>query len=138
MKVQDIVAGVNAKLAGETLTYTQMRLFLDEVIDDINAALSANFPTFDNISSSGEYTAFPDRYIRSVVITGAAYKFYVTDEEGNQTAPQYQWDYQDRLFLMKRDYIELVPEEYQEPDHGYITYPQNAVDSYSQPLFRGW
>ena len=137
MKVLDIVAGVNAKLAGETLTYTQMRLFLDEVIDDINAALSADFPTFEGIPSNGEYTAFPDRFIRSVIITGVAYKFYVTDEEGNQTAPQYQWDYQDRLFLMKRDYIELVPEEYQIAEQGYITYPQNSPGD-TRPLWSGW
>ena len=28
MQIQDIVSGVNAKLAGETLTFTEMRLFL--------------------------------------------------------------------------------------------------------------
>ena len=137
MTIQNIVAGVNAKLAGETLTYTQLRIFLDEVIDDINAALASNFPTFEDIASNGEYTAFPDRYIRSVIITGAAFKFYVTDEEGNQTAPQYQWDYQDRLFLMKRDYAGQVPTECQMPDQGYITYPQDSPGD-TRPLWEGW
>lgn len=80
MQIQDIVSGVNAKLAGETLTFTEMRLFLDEVIDDINAALNANFPVFSTLAANANYNFFPDRYIRSVVIVGAASKFYVTDE----------------------------------------------------------
>ena len=136
MRIQDIVAGVNAKLAGETLTYTQLRLFLDETVDDINAALSADFPTFENYSSSDEYTAIPDKYIRSVIIVGAAYKFYITDEEGILTANQYQWDYQERLFIMKRDYIEQVPEEYRLPDQGYVEYPQPG--STVTTMWRGW
>lgn len=120
MLVSDIVSGVNAKLAGETLTYNQLRLFLDETIDDINAALNAKFPVFTGLTDSADYNFFPDKYIRSVVITGAANKFYVTDEEGIMTAQQYSYDYSDRLFIMKRDYSCRVPEEYQEGLQGYV------------------
>jgi len=137
MQIQNIVAAVNAKLAGETLTYTQMRLFLDEVIDDINSELAADFPTFDTLTSSDAYTAFPDRYIRSVVVTGAAFKFYVTDEEGINTAQQYQYDYLDRMFRMKRDYAELVPEEYRLDDQGYVSGAPRDYDDLSN-AFGGW
>ena len=123
MTIANIVSGVNTKLAGETLTFNQMKLFLSEVIDDINAELNATFPSFDDLTSSDVYDAFPDNYIRSVVITGAAFKFYVTDEEGIATAQQYGYDYKDRLFRMKRDYSDKVPEEYQADGQGYLTGP---------------
>jgi len=137
MQIQNIVEGVNAKLAGETLTYTQMRIFLSEVIDDINAELAADFPSFDDLASNANYDAFPDKYVRSVVITGAAFKFYVTDEEGINTAQQYQYDYLDRLFRMKRDYAELIPEEYQLDDQGYVTGAPRDYDDLSN-AFGGW
>ena len=121
MTILNIVAGINAKLAGETLTFEQMRIFLDEVIDDINTSLGAKFPSFDDLTTSDSYTAIPDKYIRSVVFSGVASKFYITDEEGIVTATQYVYDYKDRLFFMQRDYINDVPEEYQDIDHGYIT-----------------
>lgn len=120
MLISNIVSGVNTKLAGETLTFNQMRLFLDETIDDINTALNAKFPTFEGLTDSDDYNYFPDKYIRSVVMTGAAHKFYVTDEEGILTAQQYSYDYSDRMFYMKRDYAHSVPEEYKEKGQGYI------------------
>ena len=137
MQIQDVVSGVNAKLAGETLTFTEMRLFLDEVIDDINAALNANFPVFSTLAANANYNFFPDRYIRSVVIVGAASKFYVTDEEGIETASQYAMDYAQRLFLMKRDYSMQVPEEYQAQDQGYLTGAPRTSGLQPSP-FVGW
>lgn len=136
MLVSDIVSGVNAKLAGETLTFNQMRLFLDETIDDVNSALDAKFPTFSGLTDSDDYNYLPDKYIRSVIITGAAYKFYVTDEEGINTAQQYSYDYSDRLFLMKRDYSNLVPEEYRAVEQGYI--PTTGDSVVFQTGWKGW
>lgn len=138
MTVQNIVAGVNAKLAGENLTYNQMRLFLDETIDDINNELSSNFPDFTEISAGGVYDFFPERYIRSVVILGAAYKFYVTDEEGAESAKQFQAEYRRNLFLMKRDYSERVPEAYQDFNKGYLTGPIETTSTDSQLLPWWW
>lgn len=113
MTIMNIISAINTKLAGETLTYNQLRLFMDEVVDDINTDLSAQFPTFEDYNEGDEYTAFPDKYIRSVLVTGAAAKFYTMDEEGIMTAQAYQYDYRDRLFAMVRDYSALVPTEYQ-------------------------
>ena len=64
MIITNIVSAINTKLAGETLTFNQLRLFMDEVIDDINAALSAKFPDFSTYSEGDTYNAFPDNYIR--------------------------------------------------------------------------
>ena len=139
MYIDQIVSGVNTKLAGETLTYNQMRLFLDECIDDINRELDANFPTFDGLTESSEYTAIPDKYIRSVIIVGAAFKFYITDEEGAVTAPQYGWDYKDNLFYMKRDYSCQVPEAYRNAEAGYVAAPTDSTTvPYIMPVWRGW
>ena len=68
-----------------------------------------------------EYNFFPDKYIRTVVIPGAAWHFYVMDEEGLQTAPQYMADYENGKFIMQRDMLYKIPEEYQDDDNqGFI------------------
>lgn len=135
MTITKIVSGVNAKLAGETLTYNQMHLFLDEVVDEINAELNATFPVFSDFPENFDYEFFPDRYIRSVVLCGAAYKFYVTDEEGILTAQQYAYDYANHLFLMKRDYSELVPEEFQAASTGAVIGPNGPAPDI---FWRSW
>ena len=124
MLISNIVNGVNTKLAGETMTFNQLKLFLSETIDDINRELCASYPSFDDLTESDNYNYFPDKYIRSVVIMGAAYKFYETDEEGIVTATQYHYDYMDNLFYMKRDYCCSVPEQYQDRDRGYVLGPE--------------
>lgn len=122
MNINDIVSKVNDELAGELLTYNELLPFLDQTIDDINAELDTNFPVFSEFSATTypdnypNYNFFPDRYIRNVVIKGTAYKFYVMDEEGIPTAQMYQYNYQDNMFRMVRDYLEDVPDEYK-ADH---------------------
>ena len=119
MTIDKIVKGVNDALAGELLTYNELLPYLDSVIDDINADLDSTFPvlsdfTFENYPEHyPNYDFFPEKYIRSVLIKGAAYKFYVADEDGIPTAQQYQSQYIDDKFRMQRDYIEKVPEEFQ-------------------------
>ena len=133
MQIIDIVSGVNAKLAGETLTFNELKLFLDETIDDINAELNTAFPAISEFQEYEDYDCIPDMYIRSVIIPGAAYKFYVTDEEGISTATQYQHDYAERMFRMKRDYSNQIPEEYQADKRGYLEGPE-----LHNPLTYGW
>ena len=137
MKIINIVSGVNTLLAGETLTLNQMRLFLDSTIDEINDKLSSKFPTFEGLTESNDYDFFPDNFIRSVVIKGTAYKFYVTDEEGIPTAVQYKFDYLDALFIMERDYSCKVPTEYQDYERGYVTSGETTAP-YIQMGWRGW
>lgn len=130
MHLNNITKYVNERLAGETLMYSQMILFLDSVIDDINAALNSCYPSFSDFTSDcypkyPNYNFFPDRYIRSVVILGAAYKFYVTDEEGIQTAQALQYEYQRNLFLMQRDFSLEVPEAFQNCGAGMLASSQS-------------
>ena len=74
-----------------------------------------------------------------VQITGAAYKFYVTDEEGIITATQYQYDYLNNLFAMKRDFSASVPEEFLADEKGYLVGPSALnADNIIQVGWSGW
>ena len=128
MDINTLVKLTNQKLAGETLLYSQLEPYFDDVIDKINTELNAIFPTFSehrerNQTDSGipAYTYFPDMYIRSVVVVGAAVGFYTVNEEGIITAQQMQVEYNTNLFMMKRDYSEQVPEQYKATGRGYLT-----------------
>jgi len=104
MELQKIVNAINKRLAGELLIYSELEIHLDAVIDEINNRLNSNFPAFSEFNSTDyanypDYNFFPDKYIRSVVIPGAAFKFYVTDEEGISTATKYEQEYQTNLFI---------------------------------------
>jgi hypothetical protein len=126
MLLPQIVKTVNRYLAGEMLTFNNMVVYLDEVVDEINVKLSSTFPTLSEaidaaIAVAGttvtlasfDYAYFPDNYIRTVLCKGAAYKFFTQDEEGMPSAEKYGWEYTDALFYMQRDYISSVPVEYQ-------------------------
>lgn len=114
----------NDALAGETLSYKEMLPHLDAAIDSINTKLNTIYPVFSEVpfnTSEDEYSFFPDKYIRLAVIPGAAWHFYVMDEEGLQTAPQYQADFENGKFIMQRDMLYKIPPEYQDDDQqGFI------------------
>lgn len=117
---------MNTYLAGETLTLKEQIPYLDFAIDELNAALNARYPTFTELlqkfPDAKQYDFFPDKYIRRVVVPGAAWNFYVTDEEGIQSATQYQADFEKGKFLMQRDMLYAIPEEFQAPEEaGFIT-----------------
>lgn len=129
MQINKIVDRLNQLLAGEMYDYSFFEPFLDETIDDINDALNTIYPCFSDVVAAGltEYNLFPERYIRNVVIKGAAHKFYTMDEEGIDSAEQYGWDYQKNLFMMYRDYSCAIPEEYQSESTGSVIF-QTAQD----------
>ena len=114
----------NEALAGETLSYKEMLPHLDAAIDSINTKLNTTYPVFSDVpygDADSAYAFFPDKYIRMVVIPGAAWHFYVMDEEGLQTAPQYQQDFENGKFIMQRDMLYKIPEEFQDDDHaGFV------------------
>ena len=128
MKYNTIVGLVSKQLADELVSESEMLSYMDRAIDDINARLNTVFPTFtefkeanadvDNLSL--DYTAIPDKYIRTVVIPGAAFKYYTTDEEGSYSAPKYEEDYKQGLFYMERDFSFSVPDEYRADEQGFI------------------
>lgn len=128
MLIKDIVNLINQKLAGELLSYSELRSFMDCVIDDINSQLNACYPTFSSLEASGEYVAFPDKYIRSVIVPGTAWYYYVVDEEGTATAQQFGADYSRNMFIMQRDMLYNIPEEYQADSlQGTVVSPIDAA-----------
>ena len=138
MTLTKITQRVNQYLAGENLSYSEIEIHLDSVMDDINHELDSTFPVFSEFPNTTpgypDYTFIPDRYIRSVVCLGAAFKFFLTDEEGAQVADRYDKEYQKALFMMKRDYSHKVPLEYQAEDQGFVEFETNEVDYSAHPI----
>ena len=135
MRYNIIVNQISKKLGDELVSESEMLSYMDAAIDDINARLNTVFPTFTEYKeqNSGiestllDYNLIPDKYIRTVVIPGAAFKYYTTDEEGGYSAPKYEEDYRQGLFYMERDFSFNVPEKYR----GDIVYGDpDEVDSY--------
>ena len=142
MEIRKIVDVINrGYIASDYLRYPDCAYFMDMVIDDINEALNARYPTLTEWDEfvddwnakvdeygldasykrdKSAYDAFPDRYIRSVLGVGTAVKFYGRDEEGEQVALDYQNRYQQALFMMVRDYHELVPRYFTNEFGGFI------------------
>ncbi len=125
----------NNYVISEYLYSEDISTYMDDVIHDINGNLQANFPTLSewpsyvekyNLENPGEflndkvYTAFPKRYLQNVVALGAALKFFTNDEEGEFVSGRYNVDYEKNMYLMVRDYINLVPEEFQNNEGGFI------------------
>lgn len=127
MLVSKIVSLINKSLADELCTPVELMGYMDRVVDDINTRLNSKFPTVSEFIDAAngitdpDYNVFPDKYIRTVLVTGAAYKYYVTDEEGAVTAQQYGTDYAQNLFYMERDYSFSIPEIYREDNQGFVT-----------------
>lgn len=128
MKYNALVSLISKHLADEIVSEGEMLSYMDRVIDDINNKLNATFPTFteyreanlETASDALDYQAFPDKYLRSVVVPGTAFKYYTTDEEGMYAAPKYEEEYKEGLFHMLRDYSLSVPEEYRADCQGYV------------------
>ena len=128
MQIKTLIESINTQLAGELLSIGELKDFVDKAIDDINTRLNTKFPVLsDVLGKQIEYTAIPDKYIRTVVIPGAAFKYYTTDEEGAAVAPKYEEEYLKGLFYMERDYMPIIPEEYLETDEqGHLHDPHFA------------
>ena len=135
MKFNQLINLINHKLADELLSPTQLLKHMDSVIDDINTQLNSTFPTFTEVMQENnyadiDYTAIPDRYLRSVVVVGAATKYYEIDEEGNPAAQSFAQDYKQQLFYMLRDYSYSIPEQYRALEvRGVIGLDNNELNS---------
>lgn len=144
MKYNTIIGLISKHLADELVSESEMLDYMDRVVDDINTRLNATFPTFTEFKEQNkdidpillDYTPIPDKYIRSVVIPGAAYKYYTTDEEGNYAAPKYAEEYELGLFYMVRDFSFSIPAEYQADEQGYVDM-QGFNEGLNIPVQRG-
>lgn len=144
MKYNTIISLISKQLADEIVSESEMLSYMDRVIDDINARLNTVFPTFTEFKEANsnvtnnllDYNVIPDKYIRTVVIPGTAYKYYTTDEEGGYAAPKYADDYETGLFYMLRDYSFSVPAEYRADDQGFVSLDVDEV-GLDNPFYRG-
>lgn len=140
MKIVDLVKLTNKYLAGEQLVYTRLLPFFDQVIDDINSRLNSTYPSFSSLEydvfypENAVYDYFPDAYVRSVVALGAAYYFYVMDEEGIETATKYEQKYLENLFYMVRDYIDHVPPFYRSDSSGSVFVNEDYFYPFTTPV----
>lgn len=141
MTLSKIVTRINALLADELYPYEYLEIYLDDVVDDINERLSATFPSFSEVVDEKtpmnfDYNFIPEKYIRTVIIKGAAFKFFIKDEEGIETAQAYGRDYQIALFNMQRDYMTEVPEEFKADNLAYVD--MNIDDPPEGIKIKGW
>ena len=127
MKYNTLVGLISKHLADEIVSESEMLSYMDRVIDDINTRLNSTFPTFTEYKEYNQdgiedldYTPIPDKYLRSVVVPGAAYKYYTTDEEGSYAAPKYEEEYRTALFYMERDFSFSIPQCYRADEQGYV------------------
>lgn len=137
MQIATLIQNINSQLADELFSIAELAVFVDKAIDEVNTRLNTKFPVLSDViteakaagSSSFEYSAIPDKYLRSVIVPGAAFKYYTTDEEGAAVAPKYEEEFLKGLFYMERDYLNLVPEQYQENiNQGWVNTPGVVSD----------
>lgn len=141
-----LVRDINIKLAGESLTWAQLQLYVDNVIDDINYTLNACYPTTAEMDAfilansqadvpSNLYSKdlldygrwnddilsiLPYSVVHRVIIVGAALKWLTADEEGLNTAPEFTQEYTKALFALQRDFCNKVPAKYQAINQGFV------------------
>lgn len=127
MLIKDILGRTNRLLDGELLSKDALTIHFDSTIDAINAKLNSTYPVFSELPvGTLEYTAFSDRYIRTVLCPGAAYHFYLMDEEGSPAAQAYGDMFANGLFLMMRDTLYNIPVAFQaDPLQGSV--PMNLT-----------
>lgn len=148
MLITKLIRYINTNyIISEYLSDTEILGYMDTVVDEINDRMQTRFPVFSEWASFVEdyntahaqdvdfvaldplvYTAFPSNYQRSVVAPGTAVNFFTNDEEGEQVAGKFYFQYERNLSNMVRDYFNQVPTMYQQIDGGYVTttYPGNT------------
>ena len=112
MQVSDLKTRINQDLAGELMSLKMMLSHINWAIDNINSELNACFPILKDTDT--EYTAIPDKYIRSVIVPGAVHHYYMVDDEGATGEQDFNQMFQNGLFIMLRDYSHLIPARYQD------------------------
>lgn len=143
MYIENLVKLINYKLADSLISQTVLLNHMDSVIDDINAMLSTVFPTFTEAiveegTNNPDYNHIPDKYLRSVVVVGAANKYYEVDEEGNQTAVMFAQEYRQNLFYMLRDYSISIPERYRDNFQGMVELSDESVGAPRMNIRGNW
>ena len=125
MEINRLTMLCNQRMAGELLRTDEWMPYWDEVVHDINNELNSKFPTvtafiLDTTNLLGtNYNFIPDKYMETVFVYGACTKYYDMDEEGIGPAQKFEQKYMEHKFMMLRDFVENIPEEFQADDAGF-------------------
>lgn len=130
----EIKKELNVLLNGELLPWRQLVGHLNYAIDEINTALNTCFPTISADSTANdlgqEYTAIPDKYIRSVVLPGAAHHYYMVDDEGTTSELDFARQFEAGKFYMLRDFSYNIPAEYRVQDNADGSFAGSVESTY--------
>lgn len=129
MVLLELKKSLNSLLAGEMLTMEMMKQHLNYAIDEVNTVMDTCFPAITSTELTDEYTAIPDKYIRSVILPGAAHHYYMVDDEGTTPEQDFLRQFEINKFYMLRDYSAQVPLEYQNSDLNIGSVPSEYEDS---------
>ena len=112
---------LNTMLNGELIPWKRLIQHINYAIDEINTVMNTEFPVVDYDSTaadmSTEYTAIPDKYIRSAVLPGAVHHYFMVDDEGTSPEIDFARQFEAGKFFMLRDYSASVPNEYKVQDN---------------------
>ena len=117
MTILEMKKSLNSLLAGEMLSFDMMKQHINFAIDEINTVMDTCFPDISSLTTESTYTAIPDKYIRSVVLPGAAHHYYMVDDEGTTPEQDFARQFEMGKFYMLRDYSYNVPSMYQVADN---------------------
>ena len=113
-----MLKALNETLAGEYLVWSQARPHLQWALDKLNDKLDTCFPDLTS-TAAGTYTddevedyPIPAKYIRAVLIPGAAHHFYLVDDEGTMSDMSFLQEMEEGMFKALRDFSPTIADEY--------------------------
>lgn len=113
--------------------------FINDAIQKINIEVGAIFPEIDEtlpvkLYEQEEYTAFPDKWIRMLIVPFAAGRIKENDSSQFEYIDWYrQFDL--NLERFKKDY--KIPEEFLDPDANHGRYVDDYTHNPYNPM-KGW
>lgn len=127
------------RVTDEDFELADMLGFINDAIQKINIEVSAIFPEIDETLPSKlyeqeEYTAFPDKWIRMLIVPFAAGRIKENDSSQFEYIDWYrQFDL--NLERFKTDY--KIPLEYQDPNSSNGRYEDDFSNNIFNPM-KGW
>lgn len=138
MELPRLIAHINL-VTDEDFELMPMLGFINDAINKINIETSAIFPEIDTtlplaLYAQEEYTAFPDKWINTLIIPFAAGRIKENDSSQFEYIDWYrQFDL--NLERFKRDY--KIPDEYKDADSNDGRY-EDSFDFNPYNPMRGW
>lgn len=138
MEFPSLMTHIN-RVTDEDFELADMLGFINDAIQKINIEVGAIFPEIDEtlpekLYQQEEYTAFPDKWIRMLIVPFAAGRIKENDSSQFEYIDWYkQFDL--NLEKFKKDY--KIPEEYIDPDSNHGRYEDDYSYNPFNPM-KGW